>query len=203
MIRHLKMFCWVILFATMSGCELNTPGTNVLPIDGRNPEVVTWISGQQWFPATIGILVNGEAPNGYIYLEASSSVNKGYRRIIRLNILDSTRSWLPIEPVDLLETDTPTRVISRYEQFRDKNNENASVWFADQNSRGGLLITNIETEDGVTYAAGEFFMDPYIFNQRAEVQEIEGVFNNIRVFETREAMDEYFNHVNALEAAAN
>ena len=203
MIRHLKMLCCLLLIAMVNGCELNSPGNGILPIGGRNAEVVTWISGQQWFPATIGILVNDEAVNSYIYLEASSSTNKGYRRILRLNIIDSTRNWLPLEPIDLLETDAPIRVSARYEQFRDKSNRNASVWLADQNSRGGLKITSIETEDGVTYAAGEFFMSPYNFNQRADVQEIEGLFNNIRVFETRAAMDEYFQRINALEAAAN
>ena len=201
MIGQTRMLCMMLLTLLMVSCEVSTPQTRIAPIGGREPEVITWISGQQWFPATIGILVNEEA--GYIYLEANSSENKGYKRVLRLNIINEEMEWLPLEPLDLWETDLPTRVTAEYKQFRDKDNVNASRWLADENSRGGLRISGIETEEGVTYAAGEFFMSPYVANDRPDVQEIEGLFNNIRVFETRDEMTAYFNHVTELEAASN
>lgn len=186
----------------LAGCDVSSPDSKIPPLEGRNPEVITWVSGRQWFPATIGIVVNG-SENGFIYLEANSSANKGYQRSMRLSISDSFKDWLPLDTLDLLSTALPTVVSAEYEQYRDRDNVNSSLWLANSNDRGGIRITSLEEEDGVLYAAGEFFMTPYIFRDRPDIQEIEGIFNNVRVFDNSTAMNEYFQHITALEAAGN
>ena len=120
---------------------------------------------------------------------------------MRLNIIDESIDWLPLDTLNLLSTEHPTTVTVEYLQYRDKENRNASTWLGDSNDRGGIRITSIVEEDGIVYAAGEFFMSPYIVNNRPDIQEIEGIFNNVRVFETREAMNLHFQHITALEAA--
>jgi len=200
---RLNHLCTILIgLLLMTSCEVSSPEVTVPPLEGREPEVITWVSGKQWFPATIGILVHEEDP-GSIYLEANSSANKGYQRVMRLNIIDEAIDWLPLDTLNLLSTEAPTTVSVEYLQFRDKENLNPSRWLGDSNDRGGLRITSIEEEDGVIYAAGEFFMSPYVFTSRPDIQEIEGIFNNVRVFETREAMDLYFQHITVLEAAGN
>ena len=139
----------IALFIT--GCEVSSPEVNVPPLEGREAEVITWVSGRQWFPATIGLLVREEDP-GYIYLEANSSANKGYKRVIRLNIIDNDRDWLPLDTLNLLNTELPTAVTVQYEQFRARDNLTSSVWLGDSNDRGGLRITSIEEEDGVVFS---------------------------------------------------
>ncbi len=186
----------------LAACDVSTPQVNIPPLEGREAEVITWVSGRQWFPATIGIVVN-DSETGFIYLEANSSANKGYQRSLRLNISESQLEWPALDTLDLLTTELPTVVSVEYEQFRDKDNINSSIWLGNSNDRGGLRITSLEEEDGVLYAAGEFFMTPYIFIDRPDIQEIEGIFNNVRVFDNRNAMAEYFQHITILEAAGN
>ena len=190
----------MLFMLLLAGCEVSAPAVKIPPLEGREPEVITWVSGRQWFPATIGLLVNDEVG---IYLEANSSANKGFKRVMRLNIDEEDRHWLPLDTLNLLNTVVPTRVVADYEQFRDSDNLASSKWSASTNDRGGLRITSLEIEDGVLYAAGEFFMSPYDFRDRPDIQEITGIFNNVRVFERRMDMTEYFQHITTLEAAGN
>lgn len=197
-----SIFLSFFLVLLIAGCDVSTPQVTIPPLEGREAEVITWVSGKQWFPATIGIVVN-HSETGFIYLEANSSANKGYQRSLRLNISDNKIDWPALDTLDLLTTELPTVVSVAYEQFRDKENRNSSIWLGNSNDRGGLRITSLEEEDGVLYAAGEFFMNPYVFIERPDIQEIEGIFNNVRVFDNRNAMAEYFQHITALEAAGN
>lgn len=189
------------LFWAISACELGVGRPEPQVPEGRQPEVVTWVSGQQWFPSTIALLVQQEEEPHYIYLEANSSISKGYKRTMRLNIFDSEFVWPPTDTLNLLNTRLPTRVSVEYEQFRDKQNQYSSKWQGHENQLGGIRITSLETEEGLVYAAGDFFMSPYLFIDRPNTQEIEGLFNNIRVFNHPDSMRLYFERVNAIEAA--
>lgn len=187
-------FLWAL-----SACEIGGSQPEIETLEGRKPEVVTWVSGHQWFPSTIAILVQQEAP-GSIYLEANSSSNKGYMRSLRLNISDNEFAWPSTDTLNLLTTQLPTRVSVEYEQFRDKQNQFSSKWQGYENQLGGIRITSLETENGLVYAAGNFFMSPYLFLDRPDTQEIEGLFNNIRVFTHADSLRAYFERVNAFEA---
>lgn len=191
------------LLLVLAGCELvgTNPGVEVL--EGREPEVVTWVSGQQWFPSTIALLVIQEEQPGYIYLEANSSGNRGYKRTMRLNISESDFNWPPTDTLNLLNTHLPTKVSAEYEQFRDRQNLYSSKWQSETNDLGGIRITAMEEEDGIEYAAGNFFMSPYIFINRPDTQEISGLFNNVRVFHHADSMEAYFDKITAIEAAGN
>lgn len=189
-------FLWLI-----SACEVGVDQPEIEPLQGRSPEVITWVSGQQWFPITIAILVQKEEAASSIYLEASSSSTKGYMRSLRLDIAESEFEWPLADTLNLLNTQFPTRVSVEYEQFRDRQNQYSSKWQGDENQLGGLRITSLETEDGRVYAAGDFFMSPYLFVDRPDTREIEGLFNNVRVFTHADSMRAYFEQVNAIEAA--
>lgn len=191
----------LLLLWAVSACEIVGSQPEVEALEGRAPEVVTWVSGHQWFPSTIAILVQQQEESGYIYLEANSSGNKGYKRTLRLNITDNEFNWPPTDTLNLLNTRLPTQVSVEYEQFRDKKNQFSSKWQGDENQLGGLRITSLETEDGLVYAAGNFFMSPYLFIDRPDTQEIEGLFNNIRVFTHADSMRAYFEAVTAFEIA--
>lgn len=197
---RLALLSFVLLWA-ISACEVGIEQPQVEPLEGRAPEVVTWVSGHQWFPTTIAILVQREEVAGSIYLEASSSSNKGYMRSLRLDIAESEFDWPLTDTLNLLSTQLPTRVSVEYEQFRDRQNQYSSKWQGDENQLGGIRITSLETEDGLVYAAGDFFMSPYLFIDRPDTREIEGLFNNVRVFNHADSMRAYFEQVNAIEAA--
>ncbi|GAB5524728.1 MAG: hypothetical protein Roseis2KO_26000 [Roseivirga sp.] len=189
-------FLWVI-----SACEVGVDQPEIESLQGRAPEVITWVSGQQWFPTTIAILVQREESASSIYLEANSSSNKGYMRSLRLDIAESEFEWPLADTLNLLNTELPTRVSVEYEQFRDRQNQYSSKWRGDENQLGGMRITSLETEDGLVYAAGDFFMSPYLFIDRPDTREIEGLFNNVRVFTHADSMRAYFEKVNAFETA--
>jgi hypothetical protein len=186
--------CWLL-----SACDLEVEEPEVVSLEGREPQVVTWVSGHQWFPSTIALLVEQE--EGRVYLEASSSENRGYRRRMRLSISDEQLNWPPADTLDLLNTQLPARVFVEYEQFRDRLNQNSSRWLGETNEQGGLRITAIEAEEGIVYAAGNFFMSPYLFIDRPNTQQIEGLFNNVRVFTHPDSLQAYFARVAAWEAA--
>lgn len=191
----------IVLFTVLlTACELPDPSVNVPQVEGREPEVITWISGQQWFPANIALLIQDTEDGMILHLEANSSVNKGWMRSLRLDITDQELEWPPQDTLNLWETTLPTTVSVEYEQFRDKNNLYSSLWFGDQNNLGGLKINGLEEENGIVYAAGEFFMTPYAFVQRPDIRNIEGIFNNVRVFHNQEDMQAYFTKLAALEA---
>lgn len=187
---------WVI-----TACDVGIDQPEVDALRGREPEVVTWVSGHQWFPTTIAILVQQDEAPSSIYLEANSSSNKGYMRSLRLDIAEGEFSWPPMDTLNLLNTQLPTRVSVEYEQFRDRQNQYSSKWQGDENRLGGIRVTSWEKEDGLIYAAGNFFMSPYLFIDRPDIQEIEGLFNNVRVFTHADSMQAYFDQVNAFEAA--
>lgn len=199
--NHRPALLILALVWAIFACELGVDRPEPEPPEGREPEVVTWVSGQQWFPSTIAILVQLEEEPHYIHLEASSSTNKGYKRSLRLNIADNVFVWPPADTLNLLNTQLPTQVSVEYEQFRDKQNQYSSKWQGDENQLGGIRITSLEMEEGLIYAAGDFFMSPYLFIDRPDTQEIEGLFNNIRVFNHPDSMRLYFERVNAFEAA--
>ncbi|MCE7995014.1 MAG: hypothetical protein HEP71_23755 [Roseivirga sp.] len=191
----------LVLLWVVTACELGVDQPEVEPLEGREPEVVTWVSGHQWFPTTIAILVQQDETPGSIYLEANSSSNKGYMRSLRLDIAGGEFDWPPGDTLNLLNTQLPTRVSVEYEQFRDRQNQYSSKWQGDENQLGGIRVTSWELEDGLVYAAGNFFMSPYLFIDRPDIQEIEGLFNNVRVFTHADSMQAYFDQVNAFEAA--
>jgi hypothetical protein len=184
----------------LTSCESTGDGPQVVSIEGREPEVVTWVSGQRWIPPVIAILIEDEETN-QILLSASSNTHKGYQRTLNLLIRDADFEWPPSDSLDLLSTASPVQVEVEYKQFRDKDNQQASLWQGHTNEQGGMIITHIEEEDDIEYARGSFFMDPYLFIDRPTTQSIEGLFNNVRVFRDAASFNDYFSKVNALAEA--
>ena len=191
----------LLLALGFSGCEQAGNQPEVPVLEGRDPEVVIWVSGQQWIPSTIGMVIFRGEDYNLLYLEASSRIDRGYKRVMKLSTSDSFIDWPPADTLDLLETEMPATIEAIYEQFRDKENSASTKWRAFGNEFGGIRIDKAEEEEGVQYATGEFFMKPYVFIDRPNTQEISGLFNNIRVFDNGDSLEAYFSKVRMIEAA--
>lgn len=173
------------------------------PIGGRDPEVAIFISGETWIPATIGFQVfeMGDGSGTVINLRTGSRSDRGFRRELGMGIRDGNIEWPISDTLDLLMNEHPTSVSIRYELFTNGSNTESNYWIGQRPDLGGLKIYSITEEDGVTYASGEFFMNPIRDDLNPRRFEITALFNNVRVFGDANDMQEYFRRVNELLTA--
>lgn len=196
--RFLKSLIPAFILPFIVSCD-NTPVEDVvIPVEGREAEAVLFISNNQWFPATIGILRGTNDDDvEWLFVEVSSSTNLGYSREVRFNITDDRISWHPEDTLNLLDNEFPTFVSFSLKQYRDERNRNFDLWRGSRPQMGGIKINKVEEEDGITYASGEFNMIVGNDDLSPRVNVITALFNNVRVFTNQSEMDAYFAEVNA------
>lgn len=168
------------------------------PIGGLNPEAVMYIAGREWFPATIGLVLQDQSA-GQVYLSANSSFNKGYQKKFTLRIDDETISIPDNGHLNYWEVAFPITASVDYRQFRDESNRNSNHWRSHFYDRGGIRVDSTYVEDGVTYASGEFFANPGNGDLLPVVQEITGLFHNVRVFDNHIDQQDYFDRITEIE----
>ena len=188
----------LLLLAVLSACKNDpVPEPPLEPIGGRDPEALITVSNENWFPENIGIIL---APGqNYLSLEAASGALRTGSIEMRLSVVDENMPDFDGSPLNYWEILFPIELDVAYEVNTASDSQK---WFAFRFDRGGIRIDNFSEEEGVTYAAGEFHMTPGNGDLNPPVHTITGFFNNVRVFPTRNEMNEYFDRVNALLQAS-
>ena len=169
------------------------------PIGGLDPEAVIFIEGQNWFPATVGIVINDQLDAAQIYFEANSSANKGFQRKFHIRIDDENLQIPDNGRLDYIEIVSPVLASSDYRVFRDPSNRVSDLWRTQFSNRAGVRVDSTFVEDGVLYSSGAFIALPGNDILAPRVQEINGLFHNVRVFANGLDMQAYFDRITRLE----
>lgn len=185
----------LLLFACAEAEEPAPPA----PIGGLEPEAIVYIDGQEWFPATIGVVLNDEGEGRQIYLAANSSFNQGYLRKLAIRITDHQMQIPDNGYLDYWEISADVRAIIDFRQFRDERNTNSNHWMARNSHQAGVRIDSTYVEEGVIYASGEFRAFPVNEGLQPQRLPITGLFSNVRVFDIPADLQAYFDRVTALE----
>ncbi len=194
-------YCAIFLVLFLISCGDTLPEEAPEPIEGRTEKVAVWISDQLWLPTTIGILPGTTADGDtFIQIQANSSFNKGFRRQVRLTLSGNDFLWPPSDTLDLLQNEHPRRIEGRYTQFTNNSNTESDFWVAARFNLGGIKIYSLTEEDGITYAAGEFYLNVGNGDMNPENQRITSIFEDVRVFSSADEMLAHFDRITALEA---
>ncbi|GAB5524726.1 MAG: hypothetical protein Roseis2KO_25980 [Roseivirga sp.] len=193
---YLAIFFVLFLIA----CSDTVPEEAPEPIEGRTEKAAIWVSEQLWLPTTIGILPGTSAEGGtLIQIQANSSFNKGFRRQVTLTLTGDDFSWPPADTLDLLQNEHPRRIEGRYTQFTNNSNTESDFWVAGRFNLGGIKIYSLTEEDGITYAAGEFYINAGNDDMNPVSQAITSIFEDVRVFSSANEMQQHFDRITALE----
>lgn len=171
------------------------------PIEGRPEKAAIWISDELWLPTTIAIVPGTNGDGGtLIQIQANSSFNKGFRRQVRLTLTGDDFSWPPSDTLDLLQNEHPRRIDGRYTQYTNNSNTKSNFWVAGRFNLGGIKIYSLTEEDGITYAAGELYINAANGDMTPVHQTITSLFEDVRVFNSASEMQAHFDRITAIEA---
>lgn len=199
--KTIKPYLAIFFVLLLISCSDTVPEEAPEPIEGRPEKAAVWISDQLWLPTTIGILP-GTSADGVttIHIQANSSFNKGFRRQVRLTLTGDDFSWPPADTLDLLQNEHPRRIDGRYTQFTNNSNTESDFWVAGRFNLGGIKIYSLTEEDGITYAAGEFYLNVGNDDMSPTSQAVTSIFEDVRVFNSADEMQAHFDRITAIEA---
>lgn len=169
------------------------------PIGGFDPEAVIFIEGQNWFPVTVGVVINDELEAAQVYFSANSSAIKAFQRKFHIRIDDENIEVPDNGHLDYSEVVAPVLAHSDYRVFKDQANRESDLWRTHFSDRAGIRIDSTYMADGVLYSSGAFFARPGNDDLVPRVQEINGLFHHVRVFANGVDMQAYFDRITELE----
>ena len=195
-----RIFLFSLLAAGLFACNNEPEGiTPPEPIGGLDPEAVIFLEGQNWFPVTVGVVVNQELESAQIYFSANSSAIKGFQRKFHIRIDDENMQVPSNGFLDYSEIIAPVLAFSDYRVFKDQVNRDSDLWRTHFGDRAGIRIDSTYVTDGVLYSSGAFYALPGNDDLVPRVQEINGLFHNVRVFANGLDMQAYFDRITELE----
>lgn len=189
----------VMSLALFLACQETPEPAPPEPIGGRDPQALLWLSGIEWRPALIALQINREGEAKSIYMNVSSSKNNGFLRDFFFALYDDNLEVPASGTLDYWDNEYPVTINSWLRQYTDNNNKDYSQWVAGRPDLGGISIESIEFEDGVYYASGEFRLTVLADDQTPNYYEMNGLFNNVRVFYEGVGLKEYFDRLTELE----